>query len=64
METIWYCYRKDNGEFAGSGTPYIDNDEHGSTEIPCVDYYGLLPIFDGENWTITLSDKDNPSIVI
>jgi hypothetical protein len=28
---IWYCYDKQTGEFAGSGTPHIDTDTHGST---------------------------------
>jgi hypothetical protein len=51
METIWYCYRKDNGQYAGSGTPHIDDTDHASTTIPCPDYDGdVLPVFDGEMW--------------
>ncbi len=54
MKTIWYCYRNDNGQFAGSGTPHIDNDDHQSTEVPCPDYDpdGPLPVFDGDDWTV------------
>lgn len=32
--TIWYCYEKATGRYAGSGTPYIDNETHGSTATP------------------------------
>jgi hypothetical protein len=50
MDTIWYCYRKDNGQYAGSGTPHIDDTDHASTTIPCPDYDNVLPVFDGEAW--------------
>jgi len=52
VDTIWYCYRNDNGQFAGSGTPHIDNDEHQSTELPCPEYDEVLPVFDGDGWTV------------
>lgn len=31
---IWYVYEKATGRFAGSGTPYIDTETHGSTDVP------------------------------
>jgi len=31
---LWYCYEKATGQFAGSGTPYINNATHGSTAKP------------------------------
>jgi hypothetical protein len=52
VETIWYCYRTDNGQFAGSGTPHIDNDDHQSTDLPCPEYDEVLPVFDGDDWTV------------
>ena len=53
MDTIWYCYRKDNGQYAGSGTPHIDDTDHASTIIPCPNYDGdVLPVFDGEAWAM------------
>jgi hypothetical protein len=59
MDTIWYCYRKDNGKFAGSGTPFFDNDEHGSTKLPCPEYYGSLPVFDGQEWAVPTFTSDD-----
>lgn len=34
METIYYCYEKLTGLYAGSGTPYIDKDFYSSTDVP------------------------------
>jgi hypothetical protein len=31
MMALYYCYQRDTGEFAGSGTPNIDTPTHGST---------------------------------
>jgi hypothetical protein len=31
MDSIYYCYERDTGLYAGSGTPHIDTDTHGST---------------------------------
>ena len=30
---IYYVYERATGRFAGSGTPYIDNETHASTTI-------------------------------
>lgn len=30
---IYYVYNRATGEFAGSGTPFIDNDTHGCTIV-------------------------------
>ena len=34
MQTIYYCYDKQTGFFAGSGVTQIDNTTHGCTDIP------------------------------
>ena len=34
-QIIYYCYRKDDGRFMGSGVPYYDNDVVGCTTTPC-----------------------------
>lgn len=52
---IYYIYRKDTGEFAGSGTPKIDNETHGNTTIapPEYDYENNeMPYWDGQKWEI------------
>jgi len=41
MASIYYVFRKETGEFSGSGTPYYDDAEYGCTETP-------LPEFDSE----------------
>ena len=36
METsIYYCFKRETGLFAGSGTPLIQNKTHDCTLIPC-----------------------------
>ena len=52
MENIWYCFERSTGEFAGSGTPHIDNETHGSTLVPCPSYIqgGPLPVWNGSEW--------------
>lgn len=32
-QTIWAVFEKATGAFAGSGTPYFDDDIYGSTDI-------------------------------
>jgi len=31
--TIYYVYERATGRFAGSGTPYINNDKYASTTV-------------------------------
>lgn len=54
--TIYYVYRKDTGEFAGSGTPFFDDEEHGCTEIAAPSYDSetqkLFWLFDTETWEV------------
>ncbi len=55
MQQIYYCYRKDTGEFAGSGTPFIDDETHGCTIEPAPDFdheAGEMAFWDGEGWRI------------
>lgn len=48
--TIWYIYDKTTGVFMGSGTPYFDTDDLGSTEIPSPPYIEMPPVFNGAAW--------------
>jgi len=57
MDTIYYCYEKETGKFAGSGTPNIQNTTHSCTEIipdfesdPEIDWDKVF--FGGEIWEI------------
>lgn len=54
--TIYYVYRKDTGEFAGSGTPFFDDEEHGCTEIAAPSYDSesqcLFWVFETESWEV------------
>jgi hypothetical protein len=53
--TIYYIYRKDNGEYAGSGTPKIDNETHGNTTIAHPEYdfeNNEIPYWDGKKWEV------------
>lgn len=34
MQKIYYVYEKATGKFAGSGTPFFDDNVHGCTETP------------------------------
>jgi hypothetical protein len=47
-QTIYYCYRKDDGRFMGSGTPYHDDDVVASTTDPCPPFNCGLGSIDGE----------------
>lgn len=40
---IYYVYRRDTGEFAGSGVTLYDNQVHGSTEV--------APTAEGQFWS-------------
>jgi len=51
--TIYYIYRKDNGEYAGSGTPKIDNKEYGNTTVPVPAYEeDEMAYWLGEKWEV------------
>lgn len=54
MDKIYYCFERLTGEFAGSGTPNIENETHGSTLVPCPSYIegGPLPVWNGVSWTV------------
>lgn len=53
MTDIWYCYERATGIFAGSGTPHIDNEMHGSTLVPVPHYDdGQVAIWDGSTWRV------------
>lgn len=44
---IYYCYERATGDFAGSGTPQIDTETHGSTPLePTFDDGRCLQSFD------------------
>ena len=48
---IYYVYRKDNGEYAGSGTPNIENDTHASTTV-------AIPKYDNETQNVFWENKE------
>jgi hypothetical protein len=51
--TIYYIYRKDTGEYAGSGTPKIDNKEYENTTVPVAKYgEGEMAYWDGKKWEV------------
>jgi hypothetical protein len=59
MQDIWYCFERATGEYAGSGTPHIDNATHGSTLVPCPGYEeGEVAIWDGEAWSVVPYDDE------
>ena len=47
---IYYVYRKDNGEYAGSGTPQIENETHASTTV-------AIPEYDSETQSVSWNGK-------
>jgi hypothetical protein len=47
--TIYYCYERGTGIYAGSGTPTIDTPTHGSTL--------LVPTFSGDRCTQTFNES-------
>jgi hypothetical protein len=49
-QTIWAVFEKSTGAFAGSGTPYYDDETYGSTEILPETPEGYLAFWDGEAW--------------
>jgi len=53
-QTIYYCYKKTTGEFMGSGTPYIDNQEIGCTTEPSPEYDRKLnfPYWENNVWNL------------
>lgn len=55
MTDIWYCYARTTGDYAGSGTPYIDNATHGSTLVPVPKYNeSQIARWDGTVWRVEL----------
>lgn len=54
MDIIYYVFRKDSGEFMGSGTPYFDDDVYGCTQIAIPEYDSdiELAFWNGSNWII------------
>lgn len=52
---IYYVFSKLTSEFAGSGTPFFDDEIYGCTEVatPQYDEHTQKLLWDGNNWTIT-----------
>ena len=52
--TIYYCYEKTTGRFAGSGICLTDNDKIGSTIISCPSYNNKthVPYWKNNGWII------------
>jgi len=54
--TIYCVYRQDTGEFAGSGTPFLDDEDHGCTvtEAPMYDSetQKLFWVTETESWEV------------
>jgi hypothetical protein len=55
---IWAVFKRETGAFAGSGTPYFDNDVFGSTKV--------LPLYSlafwdevAQNWTYPPQPPDD-----
>lgn len=51
---IYYVFSKLTSEFAGSGTPFFDDEIYGCTEVaaPQYDEQTQKLLWDGNNWTI------------
>lgn len=53
MDTIYYCFEKATGVYAGSGTPQIENDTHASTTTPVPEYdEDQYAVFTGKSWVV------------
>lgn len=54
MDTIYYCYEKETGKFAGSGVTNIQNETHSCTTVPSpnYDYKVEMPYWDGAKWEL------------
>ena len=54
----YYVYKKSNGAFAGHGTPFIDDEFYGCTEIKAPEYEDGVnfPYFDVDTQTWELVD--------
>lgn len=51
---IYYVFSKLTSEYAGSGTPYFDDEFYGCTEVPAPAYneYTEIPTWNGNEWDI------------
>ena len=62
MDEIYYVFRKDTGEYAGSGTPYFDDNEHGCTQVPTPAYNADTQIVfwnsESQEWSVTERGAD------
>lgn len=47
---IYAVFERDTGRYAGSGTPYFDTTEHGSTEVLPDHHDGQIAIWTGDAW--------------
>jgi hypothetical protein len=50
MEIIWAVYERETGAFAGSGTPYFDNETYGSTVALPDPPENCGAVWDGTMW--------------
>jgi hypothetical protein len=58
-QTIHYCYKKDTGEFMGSGTPFYDTEEIGCTTVSSPNYdhdKNELPYWENDAWVIKIKE--------
>jgi hypothetical protein len=53
-QTIYYCYEKETGKFAGSGTPFYDTETIGCTTEPCPEYEQDVnfPYWENNTWVL------------
>jgi hypothetical protein len=61
---MYYCYRRADGQYAGSGISEIQTDAHGSTPIHAVlsdDEDAPLPYWDGSAWGTTPTEHAPPT---
>jgi formate-dependent nitrite reductase cytochrome c552 subunit len=58
---IYYAFEKITGEYAGSGTPFIENETHNCTAVTVPDYDSEVEkaFFDGEKWVVVQIPADS-----
>jgi hypothetical protein len=54
MQTLYYCFEKGTGLFAGAGTPYCNTETHGCTTTPTPEYNidTQTCVWNGTEWSV------------
>lgn len=65
FDPIWYLYRRIDGLYMGNGTPYYDDEEIGSTDLPTPEYDSETEVIyfkDGSWHKILIADIPVPEL--